>query len=228
LLILDKNLRIKTANSCFYKTFHVTEEETEGKLLYEVGSKQWDIPRLRELLEEIIPRNSQVADFEVVHQFPYIGEKVMVLNARRLIRKLHQGHLILLAIEDITQYRQAQKVIAEREAWFHNMADNSPMMIWMADANKKMLFANKAFLEFRELTIDETIGKDWVEDVEPKDEKRVKKIMDEAFQKKRDFAVQYHIKKGDEQVLILSKGSPSFSHEGQFVGFIGSCVELPE
>jgi two-component system CheB/CheR fusion protein len=127
--------------------------------LYEVGSKQWNIPRLKELLEEIIPRNSHVADFEVTHTFPHIGEKIMVLNARRLIRKMHKEHLILLAIEDITEYRHAQRVIEEREAWFHSMADNSPVMIWVADKNKKMKFVNKAFLEFRDLTLDEAIGK---------------------------------------------------------------------
>jgi two-component system, chemotaxis family, CheB/CheR fusion protein len=227
LLILDKNLRIKNANSCFYKTFHVTEEETEGKLLYEVGAKQWNIPRLKELLEEIIPRNSQVADFEVTHTFPHIGEKIMVLNARRLIRKLHKEHLILLAIEDITPYRHAQKQIAEREEWFHNMADNSPVMIWVADNNKKMQFVNKAFLEFREITLEEAIGKDWVEDMDPNDEKRVKKTMDEAFDKKKEFTVQYQVKKGDELINLMSKGGPNFSHDGQFVGFIGSCVQLP-
>jgi len=227
LLILDKNLRIKNANSCFYKTFHVTEEETEGKLLYEVGNKQWDIPRLKELLEEIIPRNAQVSDYEVTHTFPYIGEKVMVLNARRLIRKLHKEHLILLAIEDITQYQHAQRLIAEREEWFHNMADNSPVMIWVADNNKKMQFVNKAFLEFRDITLEQAIGKDWVEDMELKDQEKVKKTMDDAFEKKKEFTVQYQIKKGDDVFNLMSKGGPNFSHDGQFVGFIGSCVQLP-
>jgi len=227
LLILDKNLRIKNANSCFYKTFHVTEEETEGKLLYEVGSSQWNIPRLKELLEEIIPRNSQVSDFEVTHTFPHIGEKIMVLNARRLIRKMHKEHLILLAIEDITPYRHAQKLIAEREEWFHNMADNSPMMIWVADHNKKMQFVNKAFLEFRDLTLEEAIGKDWVEDMDPEDKNRVQKSMDAAFEKKKEFTVQYNVNKGNEIIHLMSKGSPNFSHDGQFIGFIGSCVQLP-
>ena len=227
LLILDKNLRIKNANSCFYKTFHVTEEETEGKLLYEVGNKQWNIPRLKELLEEIIPRNSQVADFEVTHTFPHIGEKIMVLNARRLIRKLHKEHLVLLAIEDITPYRHAQKMIEEREEWFRSMADNSPVMIWVADNNKKMQFVNKAFLEFRDITLEEAIGKDWVEDMEPRDERTVKKMMDEAFERKKDFTVEYQVKKGEEIVNLMSKGSPNFSHDGQFIGFIGSCIQLP-
>jgi two-component system CheB/CheR fusion protein len=228
LLILDKNLRIKNANSCFYKTFHVTEEETQGKMIYELGNKQWNIPRLKELLEEIIPRNSQISDFEVVHKFPYIGEKVMILNARRLIRKLHSEHLILLAIEDITQHRQAQRLISEQEQWFHSMADNSPMMIWVADGQKKMRFINKAFLAFREVTLEEVIGKDWVEDMQPADEKKVKKIMDDAFQKRREFTVQYRVKKGEELIAIMSKGNPNYAHDGTFLGYIGSCVELPE
>ncbi|HWI92992.1 MAG TPA: CheR family methyltransferase [Flavisolibacter sp.] len=228
LLILDKNFRIKNANSCFYKTFQVTEEETEGKLLYELGNKQWNIPRLKELLEEIIPRNSQVVDFEVVHRFPHIGEKIMLVNARRLVRKLHSEHLVLLAIEDITQYRQAQRIIAEREAWFHSMADNSPVMVWVADEEKKIQFVNKAFLEFREIPLEEAIGKDWIEEMEASDEKKVRKVMDDAFQKKKEFSVQYHVKKEGEMITLMSKGNPNYSHDGTFIGFIGSCVQLPQ
>jgi two-component system CheB/CheR fusion protein len=227
LLILDKNFRIKNANNCFYRTFQVTEEETEGKVLYDLGNKQWNIPRLRELLEEIIPRNSQVVDFEVIHKFPHIGEKVMMLNGRRLVRKMHSEHLILLAIEDITQYRQAQRLIAEKEEWFRNMADNSPMMVWVADVQKKIRFVNKAFLEFRDLRFEEAIGKDWVEDMHPKDEKRVRKTMDDAFAKKREFTVEYSIENGSP-IRIMSKGNPNFNHEGTFIGYIGSCVQLPE
>jgi two-component system, chemotaxis family, CheB/CheR fusion protein len=226
LLILDKNLRIKNVNSTFYRTFHVTEEEIEGKSLYDIGNKQWNIPRLKELLEEIIPRNSVINDFEVVHTFPYIGEKVMILNARRLIRKLHSEHLILLAFEDITEYRKAQKVLAEREEWFRNMADNSPMMVWVADAHKKMQFVNKAFLEIRNVTPDQVLGKSWIEDMNVEDKKRVKKIMEEAFQNKKDFSVQYSIKKGSGDLLLLSKGKPNYNHNGDFIGFIGSCVDV--
>jgi two-component system CheB/CheR fusion protein len=228
LLILDKNFRIKNANSCFYRTFEVTEEETEGKLLYDLGNKQWNIPRLKELLEEIIPRNSQVVDFEVIHQFPHIGEKVMVLNARRLVRKTQSEHLILLAIEDVTQYKQAQKLIASKEEWFRNMADNSPMMVWVADEQKKIRFVNKAFLDFRQLTLEQALGKDWVEDMHPKDEKGVRKIMDDAFAKKKEFSVEYRIEKDNAAIKVMSKGNPNFDHNGTFIGYIGSCVELPE
>lgn len=102
MLILDGNMRVKTANESFYKKFDVNREETEGVILYELGNKQWDIPRLREMLEEIVPKNSYFRDFEVTHTFPGIGEKVLMLNARRIVQKSHGEQLILLSINDIT------------------------------------------------------------------------------------------------------------------------------
>ncbi|MCL6471436.1 MAG: SpoIIE family protein phosphatase [Firmicutes bacterium] len=107
LLVLDADLRVVTANQSFYKTFKVTEEETKGRLIYELGNRQWDIPKLKELLESIISRNTQFSDFEVAHDFSTIGPRIMLLNARQIKRE-NRPSLILLAIEDITESRQAK------------------------------------------------------------------------------------------------------------------------
>lgn len=115
LIVLDKDLRVKTANSAFYKTFNVQEAETEGKLLYHLGNDQWNIPSLRELLEDIVPKNTQFHHFEVRHKFPGIGEKILVLNASRIVQKSHGEQLILLSINDITEVvllqQRAQDII---------------------------------------------------------------------------------------------------------------------
>src|SRR6266540_308099 len=100
LIALDKDLRVKTANRSFYRTFQVTPAETESCFLYDLGSGQWNIPQLRELLEEILPQNTSVENFEVDHVFPSIGQKVMLLNARRIHYKGTDTELILLAMED--------------------------------------------------------------------------------------------------------------------------------
>ena len=84
LLVLDSDLKIVKANPSFYHTFNVTPEETEGALIYDLGNRQWDIPKLRELLEEILPQNTIFNDFEVEHHFETIGRKIMHLNARRI------------------------------------------------------------------------------------------------------------------------------------------------
>ena len=104
-LILDKELRVLAANDPFYRTFQVEAKDTEKKIVYELGNGQWDIPQLRKLLEDILPKNTFFKGFEVIHDFPLIGRKVMILNARQIHfkedKKLHP--IILLAIEDITE-----------------------------------------------------------------------------------------------------------------------------
>jgi len=117
MLVLGKDLRVKSANKAFYKKFEVSQEETEGILLYDLGNKQWDIPALRELLEDIIPKNSQFYNYEVHHTFLQLGLKIMSLNASRIIQKTHREHLILLIISDITEIRQLllEKELREKE-----------------------------------------------------------------------------------------------------------------
>ncbi len=109
LLVLDAQLKVISANRAFYRTFQVSPSETEHRLIYDLGSGQWKIPRLRELLEVIVSRDSHIDNFEVEHDFPGIGRKIMSLNARKLSSDHgDDGNSILLAIEDITGRRQAE------------------------------------------------------------------------------------------------------------------------
>ncbi|MCX5809817.1 MAG: PAS domain-containing protein [Proteobacteria bacterium] len=102
LIVLDSGLTVVSANKSFFEMFHVLPQETEGKLLYSLGKRQWDIPALKILLEEILPENTQFEGFRVEYDFPDIGKKVMLLNARKVISKSGQRELILLAMEDVT------------------------------------------------------------------------------------------------------------------------------
>ena len=102
LVVLDAGLRVLSANPSFYRTFRVEPGGTQSQRIYDLGDGQWDIPGLRKLLEEIIPQNAGFCDFEVEHEFPHIGRKKMLLNARRIEQRGGRPHLILLAIEDVT------------------------------------------------------------------------------------------------------------------------------
>jgi len=115
MLVLDKDIRIKSANKAFYKTFHVTETESLGESLYKLGNNQWNIPRLRELLDEIIPNNNTFYNFEVEHEFPVIGYKIMLLNAHRIIKQSNNEELIVLTIVDFTEVRKLQIELREKE-----------------------------------------------------------------------------------------------------------------
>jgi light-regulated signal transduction histidine kinase (bacteriophytochrome) len=112
-VVLDADLRIISANRSFYKAFKVRPGETEGQLLYDLGNRQWDIPKLRKLLEEILPTHTTFDNFEVEHEFKTIGRRVMHLNARRIYREIDETHLILLAIEDVTESKRAQQALRQ-------------------------------------------------------------------------------------------------------------------
>jgi two-component system CheB/CheR fusion protein len=99
--VLDDELRVVRANASFYRSFGVERRDTEGVLVYQLGSSEWDIPELRDLLERILPQNESFEDFEVERQFSGIGRRRMLLNARRL-RRADAPDRILLAIEDVT------------------------------------------------------------------------------------------------------------------------------
>ncbi|MCC2631271.1 MAG: hypothetical protein K0S38_1080 [Candidatus Paceibacter sp.] len=108
LVILDENLKIKTANKAFFDMFKVEKKETYNKLIFDLGNGQWDMPSLNKLLIEILPKNSVFNDYEVNHNFEDIGQRTMLLNARRIILEGHKTELILLAIEDITEQKKIE------------------------------------------------------------------------------------------------------------------------
>jgi PAS domain S-box-containing protein len=108
IVVLDLQLRVVRVNQTFYNTFKVTPKETLNKFIYDLGDRQWDIPKLRELLEEILPENTQFQDFEVEYNFQNIGHKTMLLNARRIRQSNVNIELILLAIDDITEKKKLE------------------------------------------------------------------------------------------------------------------------
>ncbi|MEO8788632.1 MAG: PAS domain S-box protein, partial [Chitinophagaceae bacterium] len=144
LLVLDRYLRIKTANNAFYKTFKVTEQETEGILIYNLGNRQWDIPELRMLLEKLLPEKAVVNDFKVAHTFSSIGERVMRLNAREVVNKNSPEKLILLSIEDITEREKAQGIITKSSEHFRLLVKELPAAVYSCDVQGILTFYNDA------------------------------------------------------------------------------------
>ncbi len=116
LVVLDAQLRVKRASVSFYETFRVAAEATEGRFIYDLGNRQWDIPKLRVQLEEVLPRERELQDFEVSHTFERIGHRIMMLNARRLVQPAGNEPLIVLSIRDITEHRALEESLIERAA----------------------------------------------------------------------------------------------------------------
>ena len=111
LLVLDFQFHVLLASPAFYKTFRAAREDIEGRLLWDLGKGEWNIPSLRELLEKVLPEKKQVVDFEVQQDFPALGRKTMLLNARELQPTQAESPKILLIMEDITARRDAEEKV---------------------------------------------------------------------------------------------------------------------
>ena len=110
LIILYEDLSVALANRSFYQVFKVKPGETEGQLIYDLGNRQWNIPELRELLEDILPKTTSFDNFEVAHYFPDIGKRIMLLNACLIYLEANRTRLIILTIEDITERKEIEEL----------------------------------------------------------------------------------------------------------------------
>ncbi len=148
LLVLDKTLRVKTANHSYYKAFSVKETEVEGKLIYELDNQRWNIPALRKLLETILPEKSVLNDFEITQTFSTISERVMLLNAREITKAHSEEKLILLAIKDVTDRKNHERQVQELLHRFQSMVAQAPVSICIIRKEGYYVeLANDAYLQ---------------------------------------------------------------------------------
>jgi PAS domain S-box-containing protein len=172
LLVLDADLKIISANRYFYTTFNVTLGETLGCFIYDLGNKQWDIPKLRELLEEVLPEKQAFDDFEVIHDFQDIGHKIMLLNAREIYRKDIGTKMILLAIEDITERKEIEaglektrkelaviKIAADEVSEYAESVINTVREPLIAlDQDLRVVTVSRSFYDFFKVSHEDTVG----------------------------------------------------------------------
>jgi chemotaxis protein methyltransferase CheR len=149
-LILDEDLAVISANKTFYAFFQVTQEQTEGKRVYDLGNGQWNIDKLRILLEDILPKNTFFEDFKVEHAFPTIGYKIMLLNARRIYTTGDEKPIMLLAMEDTTRQRQLEDQL---RAYTKRLTVEVAKRTAQLEARVKELEKNNQIIASRELRL---------------------------------------------------------------------------
>src|SRR5271156_1352044 len=158
LLVLDKDLHVMMTNQSFLRTFRASKSETERHLLYELGNGQWDIPELRRLLEDIIPQHTEVWDFEVAHDFPAIGRRTMLLNARKLFQPGVNSELFLLAMEDITDRKRREAILREVQSFAEAIVETVREPLLVLDKDLHVMMTNQSFLRTFRASKEETEG----------------------------------------------------------------------
>ncbi len=191
-VVLDPKLHVMTANTSFYRTFKVNKKDTEKELIFRLGNNQWQIPELKRLLRSILPERTHFKDFEVNHNFPSIGQKTMLLNARRI----DSVELILLAIEDITERKLLADKIHQSELQYRTLIEKSADSIALVTPKGKVIYASpstKNVLGYSAHEIQSFTNP--FEVVPPDDKKIVTKLFEEMLKKpKSTVTAEYRVK----------------------------------
>jgi PAS domain S-box-containing protein len=159
LIILDRDLVITSANRVFYQTFRTSRAETEGCHVFELGNRQWDIPALHTLLEDVIPNRASVEKFEVAHDFPTIGQRTMLVNARKISRPGKHDGSILLAIEDVSDVLAARAESKRNWQLTQSIVDTIPDPLVVLEFDMTIVMASRAFLTMFGSTAAKTRGR---------------------------------------------------------------------
>jgi PAS domain S-box-containing protein len=231
LLVLDAGLRVRSASRSFYEVFGVGPEATEGRLVYELGDGQWDIPQLRTLLEDIIPKDSSFRDFEVEHSFEGIGQRRMLLNGRKVHRPGNDSELILLSLEDITptwragvdfaDNRERYRVIVEGATGFAIFTFDTDGVItsWNTGAETMLGYSEAEMLgqNFRVIFTPEDI-----------EARQADKEMRTAAAEGRALDERWHLRKGGEPFWAQGLVMPLKDDADKTRGFLKIIRDMTE
>lgn len=225
LLVLSTDLRVQQANETFYDSFKVSRAQVEGRLIYDLGNGQWAIPRLRELLENVLPKNDVFDDFEVEHDFEEIGHRIMVLNARRI----DHLQLILLAIEDVTERRQGRAALAESEERFRSLVGAVAQATWEADADGTVVEDSPTWRAYTGQTLEEWRGIGWVNAVHPEDRDHALRQWQEAVAAGRVFDAEFRLCGPDGGWHWTNvRASPIRDSAGVICKWVGMNIDIDE
>jgi len=227
LIVLDKSLRVRTANKAFYKVFHVTEQDTEDVLIYDLGDKQWNIPGLRTLLEELLPNKTTIDAYEVQHNFPVIGERTILLSALEIRTEKIQDKLILLVFEDITERRKSDIEEKESKTRFQFIADAMPQKVWTADHEGNLNYFNKCWLEYTGLGFEDLKGWGWKKIIHPDDWEENKLRWQNSIKSGNNFEMEHRfLNTTGEYKWHLSRGLAQKDEWGKIKMWIGTNTEI--
>jgi PAS domain S-box-containing protein len=230
LLILNTDLKILSANASFYETFKVNKNKTTNCFVYDLGNGQWNIPELRKLLNELLPKKKVITDFEVRHNFQTIGEKIMLLNARQL--DAHQ--LIILTFQDITKLEEEERETRIMEEKFRELSSYTRTLIESSldplvtiNAEGKVTDANKAAAKIRGVSIKELIGSNFAKYfTEPE---KAQEVVKKAFARgyASGFPLTFKNRNG-KLTNVLYNASAYRNEKGNVVGVFGSARDITE
>jgi len=239
LVVLDKTLRVKTANASFYKKFNVDENETENELFYEIQNHQFDDTLLRSLLEKILPQKNRIEDFEINLRLPDKGVRIILLNARQIVNENKAEQLILLAMEDITDRVRAEKILEESEKEQKKLAsqlklatDSAQIGIWSLDIDSSKLewsHIHKLMWGYDEHREDLTY-EDWHKVIVPEDKELAFQKIEASKANHEIYEADYRIARANDGAIVWMKSTGQYQYDefGVEHKFTGISIDISQ
>ncbi len=229
LVILNADLRVHTANEAFYRTFGVSPSQSEGRLVHELGNQQWNIPRLRELLEGILHGQPVFDEFEVTHDFERLGRRTMLLNGRRLDDGAGQPERILLGIQDVTEATTAQAAVRLTQARNQALIDVSSQIVWTADPSGAVVEDSTSWRAFTGQTLEQWQEFGWLDAIHPDDRARVRQLWLRAVDERTPVDTEYRLRhvSGDWRWTHV-RAVPALSPDGTVREWVGMIADVSD
>ncbi|NJW51547.1 CheR family methyltransferase [Salinimicrobium oceani] len=229
-VVIDQNLRIKSANHLFYKIFRTNEEEMENRSILTLGQKQWKEPELEQLLKKVLAEKKSISGYEITQEFPDIGERTMILNAREIVREEGGEKLILLVFGDITDKRLAEQSLEKSEIKFKLLAETIPQLIWITNPAGEFEYFNSKWKQYTGISSFEhsqKIEDAWSDFVHHNDLQKVLKSWRRSLESGESFAQECRLKSANGTYnWFLIKALPLFSTDGEIIKWFGSSTNI--
>jgi two-component system, chemotaxis family, CheB/CheR fusion protein len=229
LLVLDRELRIVSSNEPFLNTFQVAEEETVHRFLYDLGNGQWNIPQLRELLQQVVSEGKPILDLEIEHEFETIGLKTMMLNGSIIALPNAAEPMLLLAVDDITERKEAEKQLLLSSRQFRALADNMSPLAWTCEQLGEVTWYNQRWLEYTGMTLEEMAGWDWSKVQHPDHLDRVVAGVKQSRESGEIWEDTFPLRRKDGVYRwFLSRAVPIRDADGNVVQWFGTNTDVSD
>jgi PAS domain S-box-containing protein len=212
-------------NDSFLQMSGYTRDQVIGKTSLELNI--WGSPEAREEFVTDLKERGSLVNRETRFYVSDGSARTLLSSAERL--EIDGKQCLLVASSDITERMLAQRALVESEARFRNMADTAPVMIWIADINKNATYFNQQWLEFTGRPLQQEIGNGWTNGIHPLDLDGSMKLFDAAFDSREPFRMEYRLRRADGSYRwVIDSGTPRLSSTGEFLGYIGSSVDITD
>ncbi|MDW8309411.1 MAG: PAS domain S-box protein [Verrucomicrobiales bacterium] len=233
LLVLDAELRVVSANRSFYQTFGLSPENTVGRAVYELGGREWDVPELRQLLEQVLPQNTQFNDYELTRSFSGLGRRTMVLNARRLHGEKNRTQMILLAIQDVTEHRRAEEALAAVREREHHLSEliSDYAYTFRVESDGRMIgqWLSESFTRTFGYTMEEIEARGgWQTLVHPDDLAHALAHARKVLSGHRDICEMRFLTRRGEARWLRDHAAPIFDATGRVVRIHGAAQDITQ